>query len=1250
MNQITIPRPRPRGLRPGPFLALAGLCALTAQAQTIPNPSFETDTFSVYPGYISDNGPISGWTASPAERVGLNPSGGAPFADNGAIPDGNNVAFIQVNTDDPATPATLSTTITDLVPGTTYRVSFRINARTGNTPHAKVYIDDVGALFPWGAVEGLSTASVGSSNPWWHVAFNFDAWTTSVVLKLANDAEGDQTLLVDDFHIEPSSGRWTIAEWYSDFDVGVDASYLYTHAYNLGSDESATINGVTFTGLAGANPAVEDRFSTTFLGSGPVADTSTGVSGDSAVMAGQFVYGGNVPAGLYQSIKLEGLTPGTEYVMTIYSVAWEDPGIGSRWATFSVGDDYLTVNQDQYYNDVGIRISHTYVADDTGTVTMKFAPFVPANVSFHVYGFSNREAVSRYVAPTITAEPRDVTVTAGLPVSFTVTANAVPTPTYQWRHNGTDLPGETADTLTIAAVDAAAAGSYEVVVANLAGSATSRAARLAVGIPMTNPSFEVDEFYSWPGYVAGNPGADDNGPITGWTSLDNHGLNPVLGAPANGPNPFADNGLVPHGTQVAFLQGPGMLSQTLTGLTVGGDYYLHYFENGRTSVTIPGMEVQVGGSTVVPAHRVLPVGAGKRYHEITSGMFTATAADLELAFIKSTNPAGTDSTALLDNVAVVAVPAGTPPSIGTQPQSVTVYLGEAASFSATAQGSQPLTYQWELNGEPVEGATEPILNLDAVTLADEGDYALVVSNDHGTATSSVARLSLLETIPSLRSTGIGADGQPLAAGSVDPYWTFLINPDGGSPDVFVGNEGWPIQAGVWMVNTDTSKWVGSRAAVGDGDIAAGTYSYRTTFDLSGRDTNTVQITGGWATDNTGVAVYVNGATVPVPLSTGFGAFTTFTITSDDVDFLQEENTLDFEMANAAAGPAGLRVEFTKTSARTLPGIPAGIGIGPAGGKYAEGDTTVLKVTATGTLPVDYQWMKNGTAIPGATGASLTLADLTTTDSGSYTVRVSNLWGNETSAAAVVTVAYRPLPGFFGTGVDDNGALLADAATDPHYTLTTSADLVYTGPAAIVVSNAWPIAPAGPWVANGPTSSWIAPHANQNQSGDPDNGVTAVGDYAYLTTFDLTGYDVSKVSVVGGIGADNSVTDVLINGASTGITSPGFGSLVPFTITTGLTEGVNTLEFLVNNAGETPGPTGLRVDLKGYLNIEGSGPSVQLEIARTGSTVSISWAPTAAGQKLLAAPAVTGPWTEIPDASNPYTVTATESQAFYRVEE
>jgi len=1222
------------------------LLVQAVHGQTIPNPSFEADTFTVFPGYITNNTAITGWIGTPTSRVGLNPASGSPFADNGTIPNGNNVAFIQVNPDDPASPSTLSTTISGLTAGTTYKVTFRANARGGNTPNVKIYIDGVAVLLP--GVDGFSTAAVTGSKGYWHVAFEFTAAAESQALSLVNDATGDQTLLVDDFQIAPTSGKWAVESWAGDFDSGVDSQFLYTHAYNFGSSANTTINGVPFTGVGGGNPAVSGKFTTGYLVNvygGDVNALTYNFDG-SSTMATDFIYGGpggNVPADSYQTIALEGLTPGTEYVLTIYSVGWEDPSVGSRWATFSVGNDSLTINQDQFGNDGGIRVSYRYTADASGTVAIKYAPLVPANVSIHTYGFSNRKAVSSFELPTINVQPKSVIVSPDVAVSFNVVAAGVPPPAYQWRFNGAVIDNATDTAFPLFAVSTADAGSYDVVVSNVAGAVTSAVARLTVGLPITNPSFEQDGFYGWPGYVSGNY------PITGWASPPNHGINPVLGNPPNGPNPFADNGAIPHGSQVAFLQGDGTNSQVVSGFTVGAQYYVHYFENSRSVVTIPGMEVKVGGGTVAPVHSVNPVGGGNSYREIFSQVFAASATDLELAFVKS-SPSGGDCTALIDNVAIVEVPAGTPPAVVTQPQPMTVYLGEPAWFAAVAQGSLPLDHQWYLDGAPVSGAISNVLILPSVQLADEGDYTLVVTNSFGSVTSVVARLSLLEKVPSLHSSGIDAGGNPLAGGAIDPSWSLVANPDGGSTNVYVANEGWPIQADTWIPNSASSKWVGSRASVGDAGIPGGDYRYRTTFDLTGRDTNTVIIIGRWLSDNWGTPVLLNGTEVSVPPSFNFNAWTSFTLDSANATFLPGINTLDFVVNNAAAGASGLRVEFTQVSARTLPGVVPAIVVHPQGSTVAEGDTVVMGVSATGTLPLTYQWKKNDLDLGGKTGATLTLTGVTTNDSGLYCVAVSNAWGGVVSSNAALVVAYRPIPGIFGTGLDASGALLPDGAVDPHYILASSADTNYPGPEALVITNVWPIQ-AGVWLPNGPYSRWIGPSSAQRQDLDPTQG-NAAGAYTYQTTFNLTGYDLSRIHLTGGAAADNSITDVLINGVSTGFAVAGFSALTPFTIPgTMLLAGVNTVDVIVTNdptAGDptAPNPAGLRVDLKGYLNILPAPPT--LTIARDGNNVTISWSPTATGQVLQWAEDLTGPWTDIVNPPNPYTTTASETRRFYRI--
>jgi len=88
----------------------------------------------------------------------------------------------------------------------------------------------------------------------------------------------------------------------------------------------------------------------------------------------------------------------------------------------------------------------------------------------------------------ITVQPQSQSATAGTSVQFSVTATAVPAPTYQWRRNGSPISGATTATLSLPSVTAANAGEYTVVVTNDLGSATSAAATLTVTAAPTTPS------------------------------------------------------------------------------------------------------------------------------------------------------------------------------------------------------------------------------------------------------------------------------------------------------------------------------------------------------------------------------------------------------------------------------------------------------------------------------------------------------------------------------------------------------------------------------------------------------------------------------------------------------------------------------------------------------------------------------------------------------------------------------------------
>lgn len=112
---------------------------------------------------------------------------------------------------------------------------------------------------------------------------------------------------------------------------------------------------------------------------------------------------------------------------------------------------------------------------------------------------------------------------------------------------------------------------------------------------------------------------------------------------------------------------------------------------------------------------------------------------------------------------------------------------------------------------------------------------------------------------------------------------------------------------------------------------------------------------------------------------------------------------------ARAFTASLPAESISTF--VVPLVPAAPTLNRVPGSHtvAFGATAVLEVTATGEQ-LTYQWARDGTALPGATTALLTLPAATAATAGAYTVTVSNPGGSVTSAAVDLAVISTAAPG------------------------------------------------------------------------------------------------------------------------------------------------------------------------------------------------------------------------------------------------
>jgi hypothetical protein len=145
------------------------------------------------------------------------------------------------------------------------------------------------------------------------------------------------------------------------------------------------------------------------------------------------------------------------------------------------------------------------------------------------------------------------------------------------------------------------------------------------------------------------------------------------------------------------------------------------------------------------------------------------------------NSAGTvtSSAAVLTvNTPVVA------PTITTQPNSQTITAGQTATFSLTASGTAPLSYQWAKNGAAISGATGASYTTPATTSTDNGSqFVVTVSNSAGSVASAAATLTVTSSPSTLSLSSSSLSFGSVNIGSSKTLSTTLTDSGGSSVTV-----------------------------------------------------------------------------------------------------------------------------------------------------------------------------------------------------------------------------------------------------------------------------------------------------------------------------------------------------------------------------------------------------------------------------------------------------------------------------------
>ncbi|MBL9137756.1 MAG: immunoglobulin domain-containing protein [Verrucomicrobiales bacterium] len=341
------------------------------------------------------------------------------------------------------------------------------------------------------------------------------------------------------------------------------------------------------------------------------------------------------------------------------------------------------------------------------------------------------EVKTPILPPTVATPPLGQTIIEGSPVTFMVVAGGTPPFAYQWRRNGIDLPGATADRWTISKTSSADAGDYTVVINNSAGQVTSPPATLVIQPKLPTSVVPV---------ISLNPNST-NVPVGGRLRLE---------AAATGAAPLTFQWWQ-DSQAVAGATNPVLIVEGVSA-AVAGNYVLVARNPAGEARSQPAAVVVASAPT---GHRLFLARVGQGLELVVQGprgirVAVEVTSDLKNWIEwKRVDQTGARIPMTVEGEGVGfrsyrlrEVPGAVPqvPTIVTQPKAILAVVGELVQFSVEATGPGPLSFQWKRNGNPIAGATGSKYVIASVRTSSAGSYTVVVTNPNGSIESEVAEL------------------------------------------------------------------------------------------------------------------------------------------------------------------------------------------------------------------------------------------------------------------------------------------------------------------------------------------------------------------------------------------------------------------------------------------------------------------------------------------------------------------------------
>ncbi len=565
------------------------------------------------------------------------------------------------------------------------------------------------------------------------------------------------------------------------------------------------------------------------------------------------------------------------------------------------------------------------------------------------------------VAPSILTSPLSKAAITGSTTSFSVAATGTAPLQYQWRKDGMPLAnggaysGATSPTLAISNVAVVHGGTYDVVVTNALGFATSALATLTI-----NPPAPASLSWSF-----GTTGAESAAPaglpadITGGvlTQGNNNGTTPLLTTTSASPTSGGFSG----GMNAGAAARTGALVQTASGSA--------YFE--FTLAPVAGKRLYVSGLSF----GTRSTGTGPQAYAIYTSLDGYSAAV---------------ATGLIANNSSWALKTATLSPVTSDPgQSVTFRIyGYNGAGGASAN-----TANWRIDDLSVLATTlfpPPVAPVVTDVSPANGATGVAI-----TAPITVTFNEAVSFTGSWFSIVSAANG-PVAATVTGGPTTFSLTP----PSFFSYNDTVTVtihgaavvdQASGSIPGTDTTTVTFTTASyVPPTPPSVTTQPVSTTVNVGDTASFTVAASG------TAPLTYQwRKAGQPI-------AATTATLTLVNAQ-LTDIGAYDCVVTNVAGS------DVSAAASLTVLEVPPTIAVAPVAQMAAVGDSVSFSVVAGGTAPFTYVWRQDGTALidgPTVTGAAtstLTLSNLTYLDSSKIDVVVTNAVGSATSVAVPLAV-------------------------------------------------------------------------------------------------------------------------------------------------------------------------------------------------------------------------------------------------------